>query len=359
MKINPIMMKTMKKMMLFKAAMAALLSFAVFACTPVEPEGNGGENPGGENPGGGEPDTPIVVERSIKLYNADAEVETLVFAADATTYELTVKANFQWDLDKDATTWPAWLKKLTASATGVLNETSELYEGTVTLVLNVANISSYYENKTGNLVFTDVEDLEYAYEFPVSHTFEKPVEPESILSNALGTNIITVTTDGKIKGTDSNKLEITITPGEGQTDFIGFPVAYIDYPPYDQSSFEWTPCVDAVAGSNSNYKSGHWVSLVEESGKYTLTVHNYPEPYEPAAGAGLRHTHKALLFVFPSSVHGSFPGMGGKAGNDPNAVWWWMMSKNVFMDDSQYPVYTVREDYQKYVITLNVEQPAE
>lgn len=329
---------------------------AVFACKPVEPEGNVPQNPG-NNPAGGTEEPELI--RSIKLYNADAEVTSLEFTSEAKTYELTVKANFQWDLDKDATIWPAWLVKLSESVTGVLNETSELYEGTVTLALDVANIASYYENKTGNIVFTDANDLEYTFEFPVSHTFEKPAEPASILSNALGTNILTVTTDGKIKGTDSNTLDITITPGEGQTDFVGFPVAYIDYPPYDQSSFEWTPCVDAVAGSNSTYKSGHWVSLVEESGKYTLTVHGYPEPYEPAAGAGFRHTHKALVFVFPSAVHGSFPGMAGKAGNDPNAVWWWMMSKNVFMDDSQYPIYTVREDYQKYVITLNVEQPAE
>ena len=309
---------------------------AVFACKPVEPEGNGSQNPG-NNPAGGTEEPELI--RSIKLYNADAEVKTLEFTSESTTYDVTVKANFQWDLDKDATIWPAWLVKLSESVTGVLNETSELYEGTVTLALDVANIASYYENKTGNIVFTDANDLEYTFEFPVSHTFEKPAEPASILSNALGTNILTVTTDGKIKGTDSNTLDITITPGEGQTDFVGFPVAYIDYPPYDQSSFEWTPCVDAVAGSNSTYKSGHWVSLVEESGKYTLTVHGYPEPYEPAAGAGFRHTQKA--------------------GNDPNAVWWWMMSKNVFMDDSQYPIYTVREDYQKYVITLNVEQPAE
>ena len=356
------MMKAMKKMMLFKAAMAALLSFAVFACTPVEPEGNGGEIPGGENPGGGEPDTPTVVERSIKLYNADAEVETLVFAADATTYELTVKANFQWDLDKDATTWPAWLKKLTASVTGVLNETSELYEGTVTLVLNVENISSYYENKTGNLVFTDVEDLEYAYEFPVSHTFEKPVEPESILSNALGTNILTVTTDGKIRGTDSNKLEITITPGEGQTDFRGFALASVSYPPYDQASYEYLPAV--LVSNMSTYAPGQWLTLSENDGKYILTVHQYPEAYEIPAGSGrLYKTAKALLFVFPSSVHGTFSGMGQNAGNDPSLPWWWNLNKAVFMAPDQFGMVSYlsvpQESYQKYVITLNVEQPAE
>lgn len=175
----------MKKVMLFKTAMAALVGFAVFACKPVEPEGNGGNNPG-ENPGGNEPEVPVEVERSIKLYNADAEVESLEFTADATTYTLTVKANFQWDLDKDATTWPAWLVKLNNSVTGVLNETSELYESNVTLTLDVANIASYYENKRGNVVFTDANDLEYTFEFPVTHTFEKPEEPASILSNALG-----------------------------------------------------------------------------------------------------------------------------------------------------------------------------
>ena len=348
----------MKKTMFFKAAMAAFLSLVVFACQPVDPEGNGGENPGGETPGGEEPEAPVEVERSIRLYNADAEVETLEFTSEVSTYDLTVKANFQWDLDKDATTWPAWLVKLESSATGVLNEASELYEGTVTLAVDLANITSYYENKTGKLVFTDAEDLHYSFEFPVTHTFEKPAEPASILSNALGTNVLTVTTDGKIKGANSNTLEITITPGEGQTDFRGFPVAYIDYPPYDANSYDWAPCVDAVSGSNSTYKPGHWVSLAEESGKYTLTVHRYPEAYEPATGAGFRNTHKVLFFVFPSSIHGSFPGMGGKAGNDPTAVWWWNLSKNVFMDSSNYPAYTVAEDYQKYVITINVEQPA-
>ena len=344
--------KAMKKMMLFKSAMAAFLGLAVFACTQVNPEGNGG------NDTPSEPGDPAPAERLIKLYNGDAEVETLEFTSEATTYDLTVKANFQWELDKDDV--PAWLEKLSASVAGELNEDSELYEGTLTLAVDLANIASYYENKTGKLVFTDAEDLVYSYEFSVSHTFEKPAEPASILSNALGTNILTVTTDGKIKGTDSNTLEITIDAAEGQTDFRGFPVAYIDYPPYDQASVEWVPCVDAVPGANSNYQPGHWVSLVEESGKYTLTVHRYPEPYEPAAGAGFRNTHKAVVFVFPSSVHGSFSVMPGKAaGNDPTAVWWWMSNKNVFMDDTNFPDYTIKEDYQKYVITINVEQPAE
>lgn len=328
---------------------------AVFACKPVEPEGNGSQNPG-NNPAGGTEEPELI--RSIKLYNADAEVKTLEFTSESTTYDVTVKANFQWDLDKDATIWPAWLVKLSESVTGVLNETSELYEGTVTLALDVANIASYYENKTGNIVFTDANDLEYTFEFPVSHTFEKPAEPASILSNALGTNILTVTTDGKIKGTDSNTLEITITPGEGQTDFRGFALASISYPPYDQASYEYLPAV--LVTNLSTYAPGQWLTLSENDGKYILTVHKYPDAYENPAGSGRMYkTAKALLFVFPSSIHGVFASMGPNAGNDPSTPWWWNMNKAVFMDDSQYPIYTVREDYQKYVITLNVEQPAE
>lgn len=347
----------MKKMLLFKTAMAVLMGFAVFACKPVEPEGNGGNNPG-ENPGGNEPEVPVEVERSIKLYNADAEVTALEFTKEVTTYTLTVKANFQWDLDKDASTWPAWLVKLNQSVTGVLNETSELYEGEVTLTLDVANIASYYENKTGSLILTDANDLDYTFELPVTHTFEKPVEPESILSNVLGTNILTVTTDGKIKGTDSNTLEITITPGEGQTDFRGFALASVSYPPYDQASYEYLPAV--LVSNMSTYAPGQWLTLSENDGKYILTVHQYPEAYEIPAGSGrLYKTAKALLFVFPSSVHGTFSGTGQNAGNDPSLPLWWNLNKAVFMDDSQYPIYTVREDYQKYVITLNVEQPAE
>ena len=348
----------MKKVVFYKAAMAAFLSLAIFACKPVEPEGDGA-NQGDNTPE--VPEEPVEVERSIKLYNAAAEISALEFTPEVTTYTVAVKANFQWDLDKDATTWPAWLVKLTESATGVLNEASDLYEGNVTLALDVANIASYYDNKTGSVVFTDANDLEYTFEFHVSHTFEKPAEPASILSNALGTNILTVTTDGKIKGTNSNELEITITPGEGMSDFKGFPVAYISYPNGDELGYDWAPCVNAEKGTNSTYQPGHWVSLSENSGKYTLTVHKYPEAYENPAGSGrMYNTHKVLVFVFPSSVYGAFSSMPPVMDStNPASVWWWNLNKTVFMDDSQYPIYTVRENYQKYVITLNVEQPAE
>lgn len=327
---------------------------AVFACKPVEPEGNGSQNPG-NNPAGGTEEPELI--RSIKLYNADAEVKTLEFTSESTTYDVTVKANFQWDLDKDATIWPAWLVKLSESVTGVLNETSELYEGTVTLALDVANIASYYENKTGNIVFTDANDLEYTFEFPVSHTFEKPAEPASILSNALGTNILTVTTDGKIKGTDSNTLEITITPGEGEADFKAFLAVRTAF---DQDIFQdgnITTQYEWKAAGTGNYNPKAWATIAKKEGNvYTLTINNYPEEYTPANATYSIKTVKGFLFVLPSSVYGTwlapFPGV-----DDPAKDVWWMAAGGSLMD--KYAEDGVFDAYKKYVITLNVEQPAE
>ena len=334
----------MKKTMFFKAAMAAFLSLVVFACQPVDPEGNGGENPGGENPGGEEPEAPAEVERSIKLYNADAEVETLEFTSEVSTYNLTVKANFQWDLDKDATTWPAWLVKLESSASGVLNEASDLYEGTVTLAVDLANIASYYENKTGKLIFTDAEDLHYSFEFPVTHTFEKPAEPASIFSNELGTNNLTVTMDGKFKGTDKNELVLTMTPGDGETDFRVFPMVQIQF--YEEIFGEVELTKDMVNMNAPNYSPGKWVNVTNDSERgWVLKIEKYPESYK--LGTYEYVNNKALIFVLPSTVYSSW------TYNDPNVLMW-IMNEAYMVDSEGTPL----ESMQKYVITINVEQPA-
>lgn len=168
-----------------------------------------------------------------------------------------------------------------------------------------------------------------------------------------------MTTDGKIKGTNSNELEITITPGEGMADFKGFPIAYIDYYPYNANCFDWAPIVPV--SNISKYAPGQWLKFSEKDGKYFLTVESYPQAYEE--GGGLRHTISAYMFVFPASVHSTFSGMGPNAGNDPSTPAWWGMNKAVFMAPDQYGnvsyLSVPRESYQKYVITLNVEQPAE
>lgn len=176
-----------------KTFIAVLFSvLAVAACKPVQPENNGPDNnkPNIEDP------TPLPgteAESEMTFYVGETEVAALEFTPEVKSFQLTVAANFQWSLDESV-------------------------------------IANFYDSKTGVLTFTDLNDLEDVVELPVSHTFEKPEEPESILSNSLGTNILTVGLDGKIKGTDSNTLDITITPGEGQEAFKGFPLASIRMP---------------------------------------------------------------------------------------------------------------------------------
>lgn len=219
-----------------KTFIAVLFSvLAVAACKPVQPENNGPDNnkPNIEDP------TPLPgteAESEMTFYVGETEVAALEFTPEVKSFQLTVAANFQWSLDESV-------------------------------------IANFYDSKTGALTFTDLNDLEDVVELPVSHTFEKPEEPESILSNSLGTNILTVGLDGKIKGTDSNTLDITITPT---------------------------------------------VSAVEDN-KCTLTVGKYPDANgEPAGSGRMYRTLKALVFVFPSAVYGSW----SENAQDPTTAWW-------------------------------------
>ena len=339
----------MKKTMFFRAAMAAFLSFAVLACRPDNPEGNNNQN------GNGGQDGPPAQERTISIYNGATELDALEFTADATKYDITVTANFEWELDKDATTWPVWIKKPATTLAGEFNDDTDLYEATFTLEFDLANVASYYDNKTGELTFLDVEDLDYAYDFPVSHTFEKPAEPASILSNALGTNILTVTTDGKIRGTDSNTLEITIDAAEGQADFRGFLAARTSF---DQNVFnEIQTMYEWKAAADGNYTPGVWATIAHKEGNvYTLTINDYPSEYTPGTANYSIKTVKGFLFVLPSDVYNTweapFPGV-----DDPTKNVWYMAAAGNMMD--KYAENGVYDEYQKYVITLNVEQPAE
>ena len=340
-----------------KTFIAVLFSIlAVAACKPVQPENNGPDNnkPNIEDP------TPLPgteAEPEMTFYVGETEVAALEFTPEVKSFQLTVAANFQWSLDKSVA-WPGWLTKPEGNVDGVKKEESDYYVATFTLALDESVIANFYDSKTGALTFTDLNDLEDVVELPVSHTFEKPEEPESILSNSLGTNILTVGLDGKIKGTDSNTLDITITPGEGQEAFKGFPLARITYPlaegVYD---LDWAPCVELT--NLSTYGPEDWITVsAVEDNKCTLTVGKYPDAYENPAGSGrMYRTLKALVFVFPSAVYGSWSANA----QDPTTAWWWNFNKFQLIDiygDVLNPG-EVYDQYKKYVITINVEQPAE
>ena len=339
-----------------KTFIAVLFSvLAVAACKPVQPENNGPDNnkPNIEDP------TPLPgteAEPEMTFYVGETEVAALEFTPEVKSFQLTVAANFQWSLDKSVA-WPGWLTKPEGNVDGVKEEESDYYVATFTLALDESVIANFYDSKTGALTFTDLNDLDDVVELPVSHTFEKPEEPESILSNSLGTNILTVGLDGKIKGTDSNTLDITITPGEGQEAFKGFPLARITYPPYGENDLDWAPCIEL--SNLSTYGPEDWITVsAVEDNKCTLTVGKYPDAYEIPAGSGrMYRTLKALVFVLPSAVYGSWSANA----QDPTTAWWWNFNKFQLIDiygDVLNPG-EVYDQYKKYVITINVEQPAE
>lgn len=125
-----------------KTFIAVLFSvLAVAACKPVQPENNGPDNnkPNIEDP------TPLPgteAEPEMTFYVGETEVAALEFTPEVKSFQLTVAANFQWSLDESV-------------------------------------IANFYDSKTGALTFTDLNDLDDVVELPVSHTFEKPEEPEN------------------------------------------------------------------------------------------------------------------------------------------------------------------------------------
>lgn len=267
---------------------------------------------------------------------AGAAVSALVFGEDAKSYTVKVSGNFEWELPVDQ--FPGWLTAPAAAVNGVLNSESGLYEASLTLAVNESEISNYYESKTPTMTFKALDDLNWSADLALSHTFEKPVAPAGVLSSTLGTTI-TIDVDGNIKGANGKTLDFTFTPGEGETDFKVFDVVYLDY----GGGTEWKAC------SEANYTPGHWATLAVGTGNtYTLTISEYPAKYETNS------TLKAYLFFLPSSVYSTwfapFPGV-----DDPTKNVWWMAAGSNLVD--KFGDGSVMSPYEKYVITINVEQP--
>lgn len=278
---------------------------------------------------------------------AGAAVSALAFGEDAKSHTVKVSGNFEWELPVDQ--FPGWLTAPAAAVSGVLNSESGLYEASLTLAVNESEISNYYESKTATMTFEALDDLNWSADLALSHTFEKPAAPAGVLSSTLGTTI-TIDVDGNIKGANGKTLDFTLTAPEGETGFKAYPIAIVN-------GSEYYPCV--VKGQFSSYEQEAWVSMsCTEGNVYTLTINKYPAAYDYNGTTMV--TEKAWIFVLPSSVTSGwssapFPG----ATLEPDLPWWWnwATNKEALVDTSNYPYYTVLEPIQKYVITINVEQP--
>ncbi len=287
-------------------------------------------------------------DRTFSITNAEGTaVTSLVFGEDATSHIVKVSGNFEWELP--VAQFPGWLTAPAAAVRGVLDSDSGLYEAPLTLTVNESEMSNYYGSKSATMTFKAFDDLNWSADLALSHTFEEPAAPASVLSSSLGTEI-TIDVNGNIKSAGGNTLDFTLTAPEGETGFKAYPIAIVN-------GSEYYPCV--VKGQSSTYEPEAWVSMsCTEGNVYTLTINKYPAAYDNNGTTMV--TGKAWIFVLPSSVtsqwaSASFPG----ATLEPDLPWWWnwMSNKDVLVDTSNYPYYTVLGPIQKYVITINVEQP--
>ncbi|MCQ2163212.1 MAG: hypothetical protein MJY86_08045 [Bacteroidales bacterium] len=144
------------------------------------------------------PGEPTKPERSIHIFSGSEEVSTLVFDASngITSIELTVEANFYWDLDFNQN-WPEWIKRL--GITDGKKGEDGVYRNTFTLELNDAELDG--NDKSGVLTFADIDDENYSTTIPVSYKAIVVPEVPFEIQCSLGKDIH-VTKDGIFKDAD-------------------------------------------------------------------------------------------------------------------------------------------------------------
>lgn len=132
------------------------------------------------------PVTRAKMERSLRIICAGNDITTLGFDANKgeTSAELTVEANFYWDLDITQE-WPVWIERLKITD-GKLGDDG-LYRNTFTLTLNEAELDG--NDRTGALTFTDIDDESFTFVLPVSYTALVVPEVPFAIQCELGTDL--------------------------------------------------------------------------------------------------------------------------------------------------------------------------
>ena len=132
------------------------------------------------------PVTRAVMERSFHILSTGQEVSSLNFDANenVSSIELTVEANFYWDLDITKN-WPAWITRL--GITDGKKGEDGVYRNTFTLSLNDAELDG--NDKTGVLTFTDIDDESFTSELLVSYTAVVIPEAPFTITCEFGTDI--------------------------------------------------------------------------------------------------------------------------------------------------------------------------
>lgn len=197
---------------------------------------------------------------------------SFVFGESSKTTTFNVTANFNWELDTEDQTWPAWLQEPEVT-TGTLDETTKEYKATITLTVDEEAIKNFYDQKEGfNLTFIDIDAIDVKTTIAVTHTFEKPVVvSDGVIRSDYG-QTLTLGKDGKFKEANAASVTFTLHPGEGETDFKAY-----------------TVMTDFAAGANTRTASAQYTQpyltfTKNEDETYTLTATKYPEAYVNAGG---------------------------------------------------------------------------
>lgn len=276
--------------------------------------------------------------RNLTITNSEGStVTSIVFTPETTSSIVTVKANFNWELDTKASTWPAWVVK-PEIVTGTLNSQSGQYEGQITLSVDDVLIKGYYDSKEASITFVDINALDFNCTLPLSHTYVKPTPTDGI-SSVYG-SVLTLGNDGKFKESRTSSIDFEVTPTEGETDFLAFIVM-----------------TDESAGTNTRTASAQYTQpyltfAQKEGNVYTLTATKYPELYQNAGGVDCQPVD-TKIFMLPSSIYGTWMKAGPINGQDPNLAYWWAFNADTL---TKYDDNSVQPDYVKYAIIVNVEK---
>lgn len=161
--------------------------------------------------------TRAALVRELKVYDKDGkEMSAIVLdsnGAEVVHADVTVKANFPWDLEQ-TTGWPEWLVK-PGRLSPELDPETNLY--TLSFTLEVALEQLNTRGTESELVFSDLNSATSTVKVPVRYF---GVEPGFFLADCELGREITVTKDGFVcdkdgNPTDKNFIELDIIGGEG------------------------------------------------------------------------------------------------------------------------------------------------
>lgn len=273
--------------------------------------------------------------RELKVYDKDGkEMSAIVLdsnGAEAVHADITVKANFPWDLEQ-TTGWPEWLVKPGRLSPELDPETS-LY--TLSFTLEVALEQLNTRGTESELVFSDLNSATSTVKVPVRYF---GVEPDFFIADCELGHEITVTKEGFVcdkdgNPTDKNYIELSIIGGDGLT---LFPLNIARTATYGEEFTSDARLKWNITTQSIDTRSAFGVK------KYKVTFDKVPSPID--YGAERSFYFRAYLGLVTPSMAASNP-------------YWQYMADGLFLSsktEGEYKTYSVQQGQEPFVFTFNV-----